>query len=88
MTLAEATYLLCAATSLVAAGLLLRAYLARRSPLLLWSCVGFLGLAINNVLVYADLVLFARLDLSLWRAVAGAAGMVAMVYGLIWRADR
>lgn len=88
MTLAEAIYLLCAATSLVAAGLLLRYYLARRTPLLLWSTVGFLGLAVNNVLVYADLVLFARVvDLSLVRTIVGAAGMLAMVYGLIWKAD-
>lgn len=87
MTLAEAIYLLCAATSLVAAGLLLRYYLARRTPLLLWSTIGFLGLAVNNVLVYADLVLFAGIDLSLPRTIAGAAGMLAMVYGLIWKAD-
>ena len=87
MTLAEAIYLLCAATSLVAAGLLLRYYLARRTPLLLWSTIGFLGLAVNNVLVYADLVLFARIDLSLARTIAGAAGMLAMAYGLISKAD-
>ena len=87
MTVAEAIYLLCAATSLVAAGLLLRYYLATRTPLLLWSTIGFLGLAVNNVLVYVDLVLFASADLSLPRTVAGAVGMLAMVFGLIWKGD-
>jgi hypothetical protein len=83
----EAIYLLSALTSLVAAWLLLRYYLARRTPLLLWSCIGFAGLALNNVLVYADLVLFPSLDLSLERTVAGAVGMVALLYGLIWEAE-
>jgi hypothetical protein len=87
MSAAEAIYLLCAATSLVAGGLLLRYYLARRTPLLLWSCIGFVGLAVNNVLVYVDLVLVPDSDLRLWRTVVGAAAMLAMVYGLIWRAD-
>ena len=86
MSAPEAIYLLSALTSLVAAWLLLRYYLARRTPLLLWSCIGFAGLALNNVLVYADLVLFPNADLALERTVAGAIGMVAMLYGLIWEA--
>lgn len=84
MTIAEAIYLLCAATSLVAAAMLLRQYRQSRTKLLLWSVVGFTGLAINNVLVYVDLVMFTGVDLSLARATAGAAAMVAMVYGLVW----
>lgn len=83
MTIGEAVYLLCAATSLTAAVLLLRQYAARRSPLLLWSCIGFLGLAANNVLVYLDFGLLPGVDLSLPRSLAGAASMVALVYGLI-----
>lgn len=86
MTVAEAIYLLCAATSLVAAGMLLRQYRRRRTPLLLWSFVGFAGLAANNVLVYVDLVLFTGPDLSLVRSAVGAVTMVALVYGLIWEA--
>ena len=86
MTAAQAIYLLCALTSLIAAVLLLRYYFARRTPLLLWSCVGFLGLATNNVLVYVDLVLIPQSDLSLVRTIAGAAGMLALVYGLVWEA--
>lgn len=83
MGAAESIYLLCAATSLVAGWMLLRYYLRSRTPLLLWSCIGFAGLAVNNVLVYLDLVLFPEVDLALARTVAGALGMLALVYGLI-----
>jgi hypothetical protein len=86
--MAEAIYLLSAFTSLLAAGLLLRYYLSRRSALLLWSCIGFFGLAINSVMVYVDLVLFSEVDLSLPRTLAGTIGMVVMLYGFIWEAKR
>lgn len=84
MTIAEAIYLLSAATSLVAAGLLWRQYRVTRSKLLLWSCVGFCGLAANNVLVYIDLVVFRSLDLALVRSIVGAFAMAVLLYGLVW----
>jgi hypothetical protein len=84
MTIAEAIYLLCALTSLLAAALLLRRYRATRTTLLLWSCIGFLGLAVNNVLVYIDLVVVQSIDLSLPRSAAGAVAMAALLYGLVW----
>ena len=83
MTIADAIYLLCAGTSLAAAVLLLRQYAARRSPILLWSCIGFLGLAANNILVFLDFALLPNVDLSLPRSFTGAAAMVALVYGLV-----
>jgi len=84
MTIGEAIYLLCAATSLVAAFLLMRRYFASRTPLLLWSFVAFIGLAANNVLVFVDLVLVQSIDLSLARSIAGAGAMLVLVSGLIW----
>ena len=86
MTIAEAIYLLCGATALLAALLLLRQYRLSRSPLLLWSFVGFVGLTINNVLVYVDLIVVQSVDLSLARTLAGAVGLLALLYGLIWEA--
>lgn len=85
--MAEAIYLLCAATSLVTAVLLVRMYFRRRTPLLLWSSIGFLGLTLNNVLVYADLVLFKEIPLSTPRTLAGAAGILVLLFGLIWESD-
>lgn len=84
MMIAKAIYILCAATSLVAAVLLLRQYRARRTPLLLWSFVAFLGLAVNHVLVYVDLVLMPGTSVVVPRTLAGAAAMLALLYGLVW----
>ena len=86
--MAEAIYLLCALTSMVAAVLLLRQYQARRTPLLLWSCVAFFGLAANNLLVFADFALLRGTDLALARALTGTVAMLVLVYGLIWEAGR
>ena len=54
---AAGVYALCALTSLVCAWLLLRAYQRQRTRLLLWSSVSFAGLALNNVLLFIDLIL-------------------------------
>ena len=86
--MAEAIYLLCALTSLVAAILLWRQYQARRSPLLLWSGIGFFGLAANNMLAFVDFALLAGTDLSLTRAISGVSAMLILLYGLIWEAGR
>jgi hypothetical protein len=89
MTIADAIYLLCAVTSLAAALLLLRQYRLVRTPLLLWSCVGFFGLAVNNALAFIDLALLGSgTDLALPRTLAGTGAMLILVYGLIWEADR
>ena len=84
--MAEVIYLLCAATSLIAAVLLLRQYAARRTPLLLWSCIAFFGLVLNNVMLFIDFALLVDTDLALFRTLAGTIGMLALVYGLIWEA--
>ncbi len=85
--MAEAIYLLSAATCLVAAAMLLRQYRRRRTPLLLWSFIAFVGLSVNNVLVYVDLVLATDIDFSTPRAATGALAMLVLVYGLIWEAS-
>ncbi len=82
MTIAEIIYLLCAATSLVAAVLLTRQYRSRPTPLLFWSSVSFAGFAVNNVLVYADLALFPDTAIGLPRTLVATLAMLALVYGL------
>src|SRR5688572_10338382 len=68
VTVAELIYLLCAATSLAAAWLLIRYYRDRRTPLLFWSALGFAGLALHNVLVYVDRSLLPDANISLLRS--------------------
>ena len=86
MTMGSLVYLLCAVAALVCSVLLLRAYHRAGARLLLWSglCFGFLTL--NNVLVAVDLVIVPHVDLFLLRNVSTLAGIVALLYGLIWEA--
>ena len=60
--LSIAVYMLCAATSLACAVLLLRGYRRSGARFLLWSSLCFVGLALNNVILFVDkVVLPARL---------------------------
>jgi hypothetical protein len=79
-------YLLCAVAALICSILLIRAYRRTAARLLLWSglCFGFLTL--NNVLVAVDLVILPDVDLFMLRTVSALAGVVALLYGLIWEA--
>jgi Family of unknown function (DUF5985) len=81
----EAVYLLCAATSIACAALLLRGYLRQRTRLLLWSSLCFGLLALNNALLFVDLILVpTAIDLSLWRSLTALAGVAVLLFGLIW----
>jgi hypothetical protein len=81
----EAVYLLCAATSIACAALLLRGYLRHRTRLLLWSSLCFGLLALNNALLFVDLILVpTAIDLSLWRSLTALAGVAVLLFGLIW----
>lgn len=81
--MAEAVYLLCAATSIVCGVLLLRGYHLSGTRLLFWASFCFLGLAINNVMLFMDLIVFREIDLFWWRTVPAIGGMVILLYGLI-----
>lgn len=83
--MALVVYSLCALTSLLCAGLLLRSYLQNRTRLLFWSSLCFLGLALNNMLLFIDLVLVPEVDLSLYRAVSALLAMALLLFGLIWQ---
>ena len=80
----ETIYILCALTSLGCAGLLLRSWWKTRARLLLWSTVCFVGLFLNNVLLFVDLVLTPDVDLSPWRALLAVVTIGIFIYGLIF----
>jgi hypothetical protein len=82
--MAELVYALCGLTCLVCTVLLLRAYRTSRSRLLLWSAACFIGLTANNLLLFADLVLFPSIDLSLYRTALAAVALATLVVGLVW----
>ena len=86
--LAPAVYILGFLITLTCGVLLARAYASSGKRLLLWSAVCFFGLALNNFLVFVDLVLLPQIDLYLLRLVVGAAAMVILIYGLIWEGQQ
>lgn len=79
-----AVYILCALTSLACAVMLLRSYARTHSRLVLWSGLCFVGLTLNNVLLFADLIVFPNIDLSLCRHLTALGGLLLLIYGLIW----
>ena len=82
--MSSAVYALCAATSLFCAVLLTRNYRARRDRVLLWLGLCFWGLALNNVLLYMNLVVFPNIDLTMAARLATLVGIVLLNVGMIW----
>jgi len=82
--MAEAVYLLCAATALVCSGLLLRGYARTGMRLLLWSGLCFAALTVDNVLLFLDVVVLPDVALLPWRNVPALVGVGVLLYGLIW----
>lgn len=82
--MAEAIYALCFLTSLACAVLLLRGYRRGRGRLLLWSSGCFLFLALNNALLFVDLVLVPSIDLSVPRSLVGLVAVTFLLVGFVW----
>ena len=80
----ELVYVLCALTSVLCAGLLLRSYRSNRSRLLLWSTLCFVGLALNNIMLFVDLVLVPGFDLRWVRSGSALTAMGLLTIGLVW----
>ena len=82
--MATLVYVLCALTSLACAVLLLRGYTQNRVRLLLWAGLCFVGLALNNILLVIDVRVVPEIDLSVWRSLPALAGLMVLIYGLVW----
>ena len=83
--MAALVYSLCAITSALCAGMLVRAYSKdRRSRLLLWSSISFAGLTLNNIALWIDKLVFPQIDLSIARTPIGLVATLILLWGLIW----
>jgi hypothetical protein len=82
--MAELVYLSCALASLLCAILLIRSYRAKRTRLLLWSSLCFVGLALNNALLFVDVIVAPSVDLSLYRTLTALVALLLLLFGLIW----
>ena len=81
-------YLLCFLTAGVCTVLLLRGYWRSATRLLLWSALCFVFLALNNLLLFIDVVVFpVEVSLLPYRQLTGLIGVSVLLYGFIWEAD-
>ncbi len=80
-------YLLCLITSVVCAGLLVRSWRQTRARLLLFSALCFGLLALNNLFVVADMVLFPTIDFTIPRQLSALAALSVLLYGFISEAE-
>jgi hypothetical protein len=81
---AETVYALCAVTAIVCAVLLFRGYRLNRTRLLFWASLCFAGIALENVILFVDMIILPNVDLFWWRVSVGLASMLVLLYGLVW----
>ena len=82
--MATSVYVLCMLTSGFCAALLWREYRRTAERLLLWSSLSFAAWALNNALVFTDIVVLPETDLSLFRTGMALVAVSLMLYGLVW----
>jgi hypothetical protein len=46
-----------------------------------------MGLAVSNLLIFVDLVLFPDVNLYRVRLITAAAAMILLLYGLVWESE-
>ena len=83
----EIVYGLCTLLSLACALLLLRSYRRNGVRLLLWSGLCFIGLCVNNALLFADIIVLPQYNLSVARTIPAILALSLLCYGLIWDAS-
>ena len=77
-------YLLCVMASLTCACLLVRAYRQRKTRLLVWCALCFILLAINNLILAADVLFLPAIDLSGLQLLTSLSAVCVLLYAFIW----
>lgn len=77
-------YALCFLTSGACAVLLGRSYRRSGARLLLWSSLCFVLLALNNLVLVLDLVVFPEVNMRLARLLVSLAAVSVLLFGFIW----
>ncbi len=80
-------YFLCFVSSTLCFYLLLDGFRRRRERLLLWSALCFSLLALNNLLVFVDIILLPQLNLLPLRQFTALGAVSLLLYGFIWEIE-
>lgn len=83
-------YLLAVLTCVTCTVLLFRSYAASGTRLVLWTALCFVGLSLNNILLFFDLVVLVtvpEIDLRWYRHGAALAGLLCLLYGFILESE-
>lgn len=84
----EVVYVLCFLTSAGCSWLLLSRYAKTKSRLLFWTGLCFVSMAINNAVLFVDRELLPpEVDMFWPRILPILAGLLCLLYGLIWEAE-
>ena len=79
--------LLALLTSVVCTVLLFRSYFSTRVGILLWTALCFVGLTVNGLVLFVDVVLLPENDLRILRLLAALVGMLFLIFGFIRETD-
>lgn len=83
----ETLLLFAVLTSAACTVLLFRGYRQGGGRLLFWSALCFVFLTLNNLIVFADVIVFPEIDLRLYRVLAGLVGIGCLLYAFVWEVD-
>jgi hypothetical protein len=87
ITFPEIVYFLCFLSSGLCAYLLVAAFRRRPDRLLLWSAICFCLLAIDNLLVFVDIILLPNISLIALRIATTFIAIIVLLYGFIWEIE-
>lgn len=82
--MSEITYILCLITSIISAVLLARGARGPSGRLMFWGAIFFVGMALNNALMFADAVAVPTTDWSVAPNLVALASIAVLLYALIW----
>ena len=83
-----AVYSLCFLTSSACAWLLARSFGRSGARLLLWSCLCFVLLAANNLVLIVDMLVLPGFDLRIWRLLLSLAAVSVLLFGFVWDLEK
>jgi hypothetical protein len=87
VSFAAVVYLLCFIGSALCAYLLVSAFRRSNEKLLLWSAICFCLLAVNNLLVFVDIIVLPEVSLTAFRSLTSLAAVSVLLYGFVWEIE-